>query len=287
MLPIDVVPIARSGAERRIPFHNCQLTRPSTDVQLAAFFSFHRPISVTPTTLVPPPSTADDFDAIFSGRQRKNVVDFTISSAVKSIEDTIYQHRAPANSTQVDPRHAMNQSSAANTELDVIHLDSLSAEDFQASTEEFVRRFRPFNPPPPPTPLVDNKESLSASTSSLPEITREMEDKSDVLSPIFSTVLTIRESTDSNGQKRYEAHITPLVRSEGMEAPGAFDNMDITAPEPSQGLSRSKTVIKRRQNRRSIYAISVRRQRKLKMKKHKYKKLLRKTRNLRRKLEKS
>jgi hypothetical protein len=216
------------------------------------------------------------------------VVDFTISSAVKSIEDTIYQHRVPANGTQVDPRHAMNQSSAANTELDVIHLDSLSAEDLQASTEEFVRRFRPFNPPPPPAPLVDTKESLSASTSSsLPEITREMEDKSDVLSPIFSTVLTIRESTDSNGQKRYEAHIAPLVRSEGMEAPGAFDNMDITTPEPSQGLSRLKTVIERRKNRRSIYAISVRRQRKLKMKKHKYKKLLRKTRNLRRKLEKS
>jgi hypothetical protein len=41
----------------------------------------------------------------------------------------------------------------------------------------------------------------------------------------------------------------------------------------------------RRHNDRVLHAISVKRQRKLKIKKHKYKKLMRKTRTLRRKLE--
>lgn len=38
--------------------------------------------------------------------------------------------------------------------------------------------------------------------------------------------------------------------------------------------------------RRKLYAISVKRQRRLKIKKHKYKKLMRRTRTLRRKLDK-
>ena len=42
-----------------------------------------------------------------------------------------------------------------------------------------------------------------------------------------------------------------------------------------------------RQERMKMFLISVKRQRKLKMKKHKYKKLMKRTRNLRRKLDRN
>jgi len=60
--------------------------------------------------------------------------------------------------------------------------------------------------------------------------------------------------------------------------------------EPSRGgrmiIRRSTLVRMGIRDERKYFMISVRRQRKLKMKKHKYKKLMRKTRNLRRRMDK-
>ena len=53
--------------------------------------------------------------------------------------------------------------------------------------------------------------------------------------------------------------------------------------EPEKSI-REKDV---RKERGKIHALSVKRQRKLKMKKHKYKKLMKRTRTLRRKLERN
>ncbi|KAL4775319.1 hypothetical protein BDW60DRAFT_140608 [Aspergillus nidulans var. acristatus] len=57
------------------------------DVQLASFFSIHRPISVS--TTVPPPSTPEAFGSIFTKQPSKTSSDdviFTLSSAVNSME---------------------------------------------------------------------------------------------------------------------------------------------------------------------------------------------------------
>lgn len=66
-------------------------------------------------------------------------------------------------------------------------------------------------------------------------------------------------------------------------------NASILNPEPQRRIGRIRQGPQGRViglRRRKLYAISVRRQRRLKMKKHKYKKLMRRTRTLRRKLDK-
>jgi hypothetical protein len=86
-----------------------------------------------------------------------------------------------------------------------------------------------------------------------------------------TTILTLSESTDENGEVVYEAHYTRVT------------------PSSSPFLSRMKARQEqyRIQRGEDMYAISVKRQRKLKMKKHKYKKLMRRTRNLRRRLDRN
>lgn len=66
-------------------------------------------------------------------------------------------------------------------------------------------------------------------------------------------------------------------------------NASIMNPEPRRKTGRIRQGPHGKSaglRRRKMYAISVKRQRKLKMKKHKYKKLMRRTRTLRRKLDK-
>ncbi|KAJ9255531.1 hypothetical protein DTO207G8_2921 [Paecilomyces variotii] len=240
------------------------------DVHIASFFSIHRPISVT--TTVPPTSNAEAFDAIFSkkaSRAGPDDVIHTISSAVNSMENVMHGQQFGA-SEQDELRHALGQASANNAESEVIHLDGIPIHELRISVEEMTRRLRPFHPPPPPVPL---DEMNTADLIQAEEPSR---------SQTYSTVLTICESTDADGQRTYEAHTTPFVQTE-MEAPGVFDG-EAAIEEPNGSRS---TYMERIRNPRTMHAISVKRQRKLKMKKHKYKKLMRKTRTLRRKLDKA
>jgi hypothetical protein len=245
------------------------------DVHVASFFSIHRPISVTST--IPPTTNAEAFNAIFDPKKqakkgREDVI-YTLSSTVNLMENAIQHDQQYVASEQDDLRHAVTQASASNAEAEVIHLDSLPAQDMQASIEEFVKRLRPFNPPAAPEPFNDAEAGLEEDA-----ISNQYAENQHLQT--YSTVLTIRESTHSDGHKTYEAHVSPLVRREDMEAPGALDVE--TQEDPS-----TMTYIERLRHNMTMHAISVRRQRKLKMKKHKYKKLLRKTRHLRRKLDKA
>ncbi|KAL4956478.1 hypothetical protein BDW69DRAFT_181592 [Aspergillus filifer] len=226
------------------------------DVQLASFFSIHRPISVS--TTVPSPSTPEAFDSIFTKQASKNAADdviFTLSSAVNTMENAAH-HFAETDG----PMNAF--------EAEANQLDSLDMSELKASVEEMTKRLRPFNPPPPPTPYVaaaEGDQQQAQETSS------------------YSTVLTIQESTLSDGSKTYEAHTTPFVEARSMEAPGAEDfEVVIDAPSNSQ-----TTYIQRLRNNGTMQALSTRRRRVRKMKNHKFKKLLRRTRTLRRKLDKA
>ena len=68
-----------------------------------------------------------------------------------------------------------------------------------------------------------------------------------------------------------------------MNAPGATENESFIDVPRNKG----NTYMERLRNNRTMHAISTKRRRKSKMKKHKYKKLLRNTRTLRRKLDKA
>lgn len=235
------------------------------DVHVASFFSIHRPISVT--TTVPPTSSAEAFDAIFSKRHLKNEpedVIFTLSSTVQSMENTAQ------GMSESDDQLQRSFTSDANGELQM-----LDGPEAKMSVEEFTRRLRPFHPPPPPVPMDVNNNSSSETMESA-----EAENHQDTT---YSTVLTIRESRHADGRKTYEAHTGPFVRDE-MDAPGVQDGAAIDAPT---GSTSGMTYVERLRHNRSMHAISTRRRRKVKMKKHKFKKLMRRTRTLRRKLDKA
>ncbi|KAL4739520.1 hypothetical protein BDV11DRAFT_187605 [Aspergillus similis] len=224
------------------------------DVQLASFFSIHRPISVS--TTVPPPSTPEAFDSIFTKQPSKSSSDdviFTLSSAVNSVEHAAH--------------HLAENDGIMNAfEMESNQLDGLDMTELKISVEEMTKRLRPFNPPPPPTPYVASAEAEQRQETSS-----------------YSAVLTIQESTLSDGSKTYEAHTTPFVQARTMEAPGA-EGIDaaIDVPQDSQ-----TTYIERLRNPGTMQALSTRRRRIRKMKNHKFKKLLRRTRTLRRKLDKA
>jgi Mitochondrial domain of unknown function (DUF1713). len=94
-------------------------------------------------------------------------------------------------------------------------------------------------------------------------------------SSTYSTVLTIRETLNSDGRKTYEASTGPFVRD-------PEHGVTIDAPGSTSGM----TYVERRRHNQTIHAISTKRRRKAKMKKHKFKKLMKRTRTLRRKLDK-
>lgn len=128
-------------------------------------------------------------------------------------------------------------------------------------------RYRPFHPPPAPLPQ-SSAESLAAGA----EAAQEPQHRT------YTAMLTIEESTDANGDVTYMAHSSPLIE-------------DPPVPGPTKFLERMQLRQERYRIQRSeendMLAISVKRQRKLKMKKHKYKKLMRRTRNLRRRLDRN
>ncbi|WEW56804.1 hypothetical protein PRK78_002259 [Emydomyces testavorans] len=260
-----------------------------SDIHVASFFSIHRPMSVT--TSVPPASTSEAFSTIFSSKRQakaqQNDVIYTIASAVNVIESALPRNQRAAEDN--DLRAAVTQASTSNAEPEMTHLDGVPMQDLRVSVQEFAKRLRPFNPPPPPVPIDETKQANSL----------EVDAEAVQAEQSYSTVLTIRESSHADGSKSYEAYTTPFVRVEEVEAPAGVETNAIeeqktpeTARLPSRFLDRMRIrqlrweAYMERRNR-SMHAISVKRQRKLKMKKHKHKKLMRKTRNLRRKLEKT
>lgn len=248
------------------------------------------------TTSVPSNANPEAFASIFSQKKqqksRQNDVIYTLSSAVDAIEGGLpkTQHATEAN----DLRAAVTQASSSNAEPDMSHLDGVPMQDLRVSIQEFAKRLRPFNPPPAPVPMGEGElsESAEANPSATETASSEPSERS------YSTVLTIRESTHTDGHRTYEAHTTPLVPVENVEAPSAHEgeatrDPSPTSDSPSRFLERMRIRqlryedFRSRRNQERMQAISVKRQRKLKMKKHKHKKLLRKTRTLRRRLDKA
>lgn len=217
------------------------------------------------TTTVPPIATPEAFDAIFSKKFLKNNPDdviFTLSSTVQSMENS-----TPGMGEAEDQFNStIQQTFTADVNGELRMHDG---HEIGVTVEEYTRRLQPFNPPPPPVPM----DMTTTSTSPSNVVEEE--------TSTYSTVLTIREQRHADGRKTYEASTGPFVRSD-MEDPA--HGFTIDAPT---GSTSGMTYIERVRHNRTMHTLSTKRRRKIKMKKHKFKKLMRRTRTLRRKLDKA
>ena len=259
---------------------------------MSNFFSLHRPISIT--TPIPRESSAADFFSIFDPKpipnHKSTDVIYPLSSAADTFETAASSTRSKSSQhmtrEEVDLHAAVTQASASNSDTSPHHLD-LPANTFQFDLEELVKNFRPYARPPPPIPMDSALPEEAPQETSQPA---ELQSESVVSKKTFTTTLTIYENTYRSGRKLYNTHTTPII-----EGPASVEgNKGVYLPPAPRG----QPFLGRMRERRIQYmdrsgdgeiwqAISVKRQRKLKMKKHKYKKLMKRTKNLRRRLDKT
>ena len=234
---------------------------------MSSFFALHRPMSVISD--IPPVATTDAFDSIFKPRARhgrrslaNNIQ--TLQSGIANVEAALRAHGQKAPEDAVD---------------DVFHLDGPP----QFSLEQIMAQCVSFEPPPPPVPLdqVEEIDSFSQAPESAP--VEALKQRS------WSTAVVVTESTDAAGNRTYSTSTTPMVEIRVPAADRSQGSGEIEIRQPFLERMRERQITHMRyrdgQGRPDMMAISVKRQRKLKMKKHKYKKLMKRTRLLRRKLD--
>lgn len=259
---------------------------PPSDVALSSFFSVHRPISIT--TTIPVSSSESAFSAIFEPRKQSNSskhgdVIYTLGNAVKTLESG-----SPQSSEETELREEIMRQSASND--GAVHLDG-PAPARQVSLNELLSQMRPFNTPPAPVPF-DQAPQQSASKG---EAAAQQPQLQKPRKKVWKATLTVTESTDATGRKTFSAVTSPVIRmptrtdANNVEDPAYDESITIRQPFLERMEIREqewRKFIRDRPRKQdgTMHAISVKRQRKLKMKKHKYKKLMKRTRNLRRKL---
>lgn len=210
---------------------------------------------------------------------------YTISSAVDSLESSAAsppQQIQQIASEDTDLQSVVSQTDFYNDDgMDGTRFDPSQPEVIHLNIQELVKNFRPFAPPPPPVAMdAVEKSSRQLSRKRLPT------QKS------FSAVLTIIERTNADGRKTYETRTCSIredpIPADDIGSPAVENPPSISQPFLNHMRERQRQweEFRREKARGEAWRlISVRRQRKLKMKKHKYKKLMRRTRNLRRKLD--
>ncbi|KAK5992722.1 hypothetical protein PT974_06138 [Cladobotryum mycophilum] len=222
-------------------------------LSLSSFFSLHRPISITQT--MPRSVTDEHFASIFASRTKAN----KITDTMATLSDTIDQLDGPMASmtiggqTEQEGMHRVDVKNPDGTESSVyLQVDAMAGDFF------------PFRPPPLPQP-ENGTEVVAAETEAVDEAPHHR---------VYKAMFTIEESTEPDGQIRIVAHSPRIIQD---EQPRSF----------LERLALRQLRFDEARSRRDLYAISVKRQRKLRMKKKKYKKLMKRTRGLRRKLDRT
>lgn len=242
------------------------------EVKISSFFSLHRPISLT--SPIPPVSTNTSFDSIFkapASNSRRAVADNiqTLANGIESLEAAlrIHEQQAPEETIRV--------------EAEVHHLDGPQ----QATLDRLMKAFVPFVPPPVPSPL-DQTPGSDVATTLAAEASMSV---APVKQRAWSTEVVVTESTDATGKRTYSATTAPMVEISLPEAESMNEAEGFEIRQPFLERMRQRQIANMRRRdlleRPDMLAISVKRQRKLKMKKHKYKKLMKRTRLERRKLD--
>ncbi|KAK5079175.1 hypothetical protein LTR64_002405 [Lithohypha guttulata] len=262
------------------------------DVYVASFFSTHRPISISGP--LPPETSIEDIEKIFQVRprnqRRPQDVIYTISNVLQNLDENVatqqQQQQAAQHEEGVTQRADIikaltqhNNSATNPADSNVIHLDGQPQQQQQNTAnlrvppnvklviQALARQFRPFNPPPAPVaaPEVEfypTEEQEATTTTSRTSTTQ--------------TATTTQESATQ--EQTANTFFTPSFQQTSRRTHRAT-----LLPRHLRQLHHFRIRdVRRIGGIKEILLISVRRQRKLKMKKHKYKKLMRKTRNLRR-----
>jgi Mitochondrial domain of unknown function (DUF1713) len=265
-------------------------TKPSADIHVSSFFSCHRPISVT--AVVPTPATEAAFSSLFEPRtqnnkNKHNEVIFTLGNVVENLD---------SESGATDENSLQWQMLQDPSSEGVRHLDGAPRD---IPLDKVISQFRPFRPPPPPQPFDEFAKGPAKPAKKAKARAKAVRPKK----KSWSTTIIVTEYTGPSGEKTYQATTSDIVRvpSPGekgtMVDPEAADRAPVQQPFLQRMMIRRQKWDRYRQQRRgrvvnvgikkpAMLLISVRRQRKLKMKKHKYKKLMKRTRNLRRRLGK-
>ncbi|KAL2016360.1 hypothetical protein VTK56DRAFT_3818 [Thermocarpiscus australiensis] len=239
------------------------------DLALSSFFALHRPISIT--QLLPRTVSDDTFAKIFTPRTRAN----RVADVLSTLSQTVHDLEEPMSKLSIvngdkHRSHEAHEAEDGSTKLSLKHGDG-SETNVYIQLNSMSGNFLPYTPPPPPEPLNGTGSEAESATNAIAEELADQEPQTRV----YKAMVTIEETVDANGQYKVVAHSPELVEEDAR--PRTFLER--------MALRQLRYDEVRRQQDRAMQAISVRRQRKLKMKKKKYKKLMRKTRNIRRKLD--
>ncbi|KIW94237.1 uncharacterized protein Z519_05553 [Cladophialophora bantiana CBS 173.52] len=282
------------------------------DVYVASFFSTHRPMSISGP--VPPEASIEAIDKIFQpkpksrSRTASQDVIYTLASAVEALDEHIAQKQADQHSQNAEQKAALIKALMQRNENPADpsrthHLDGapqpihVPGGNIKLVIQEIQRRFRPFNVPPVPRPISDaeinaSEEQYAAQAekeeemqAKALEVEIEQQEYNDPY--IQQVVINIpRDSSDLQNGGFFTGRGAPMMEIENPDASSSVQEIEHHTPSGRNGMIGRRRQIGSTLGKRKegMYAISVKRQRRLKMKKHKYKKLMRKTRNLRRKL---
>ena len=204
--------------------------------------------------------TDEHFASIFNPRTRSNKVTDTMST----LSDTIDQLEGPMAQMTIGGQHD-NQMGDSMQKVDIKNADG-SESSIYLQIDTMSGEFLPFRPPPLPQPQAAGEAEAAVAEAEAAEAVPQHR--------VYKALFTIEESTDPDGQIRIMAHSPQIMQD---EQPRSF----------LERLALRQLKFDEAQGRRDMHAISVKRQRKLKMKKKKYKKLMKRTRNLRRKLDRN
>lgn len=256
---------------------------------MASFFALHRPISVT--QILPKKVSNETFARIFDqeAATKPNWEDVisTLSQTVHTLENT---------SQLLSPSKLLGQSTnnakhALQTQQLQIQQQMMTATatpgmkpmfrletSLQHQLDTMTGQYRPYNPPPAPEPMT--KLEVEQDMAAFEAEDGESAGVSQTTTRVYKALVTIEETMDADGVLKVVAHSPEVV-----EDAGAEEGQPRGRFLERMALRQLQYEASRERQRPSMYAISVKRQRKLKMKKKKYKKLMRKTRNIRRKLD--
>lgn len=239
---------------------------------LSSFFSLHRPVSITRG--LPRNVTNDHFAAIFttpaaaSARGAKaSEVMTTISRTVEELERPMLKYKVQQGASGEEHHNNNNnhhggEGARHGIEFRVPADDAAVSEDLikaNITTEvnAMSGQFLPFRPPPLPVPQSETLSPASEENNAMAEEAPQPQTRT------YKAMFTIEESTDTSGKVNIVAHSPKLI-------PRAFlDRMMLRQVQYEDAQVKRGTMV----------AISVKRQRRLKMKKHKYKKLMKKQRH--------
>lgn len=268
---------------------------------LSSFFSLHRPIPIEKGNNALYNTYTDDFfNAIFQAPAQEKSNSFsntiyTIRGAIKSLESGSRQDDRTKLQDMREELIEHAQSRGGN----VIHLDGAPLPP--SVIDELQSQFRPFRTPPAPVSFDPSQEKVERRGKGGVKVVGGKK-KSDVeviarrsAKRKWVTKVEVTEFFDPNGSPAFSVASTPIVevpsRPAKIQDPSTSAPVVIRQPFIRRMLERQQrweeSVDERADQKGTMMLISVKRQRKLKMKKHKYKKLMKRTRNLRRKLDRA